>query len=134
MSGARQARCRCSSPDELVARLRAEGVRRYHDQHPFHQRMHAGQLTRAELQAWTLNRYYYQTRIPIKDAIIVSKSEDPAFRRAWIRRIHDHDGDGPTTGGSRCGCGWPRRWGSTATRWRAAGACCRACASPATPT
>ena len=87
------------APDELVARLRAEGVRRYHDQHPFHQRMHAGKLSRAELQTWTLNRYYYQTRIPIKDAIIVSKSEDPAFRRAWIRRIHDHDGDAPDTGG-----------------------------------
>ncbi len=80
------------SPDEMVARLRAEGVGRYHDQHPFHQRMHAGQLTREQLQSWTLNRYYYQTRIPIKDAIIVSKSEDRAFRRAWIRRVHDHDG------------------------------------------
>ena len=87
------------APDELVARLRAEGVGRYHDQHPFHQRMHAGQLTRAELQTWTLNRYYYQTRIPIKDAIIVSKSEDPAFRRAWIRRIHDHDGTDADDGG-----------------------------------
>jgi coenzyme PQQ biosynthesis protein C/coenzyme PQQ biosynthesis protein PqqD len=64
-----------------------------HDQHPFHQLMHAGKLTRDELATWTLNRYYYQTRIPIKDAIIVSKSEDPAFRRAWIRRVHDHDGD-----------------------------------------
>ena len=81
-------------PKSSSARLRAEGVRRYHDQHPFHQRMHAGALSRAELQAWTLNRYYYQTRIPIKDAVIVSKSEDPAFRRAWIRRIHDHDGRG----------------------------------------
>jgi pyrroloquinoline-quinone synthase len=39
-----------------------------------------------------LNRYYYQTRVPIKDAIILSKSEDPAFRRLWIHRIHDHDG------------------------------------------
>jgi pyrroloquinoline-quinone synthase len=92
-------------PEELVARLRAEGVRRYHDQHPFHQAMHAGQLTRVALQAWTLNRYYYQTRIPIKDAIILSKSEDPAFRRAWIRRIQDHDGapgidsDGDQEGG-----------------------------------
>ena len=46
-----------------------------------------------------LNRYYYQTRIPIKDAIILSKSDDPAFRRAWIRRIHDHDGERPVTGG-----------------------------------
>lgn len=87
------------SADELVARLREEGVRRYHDQHPFHQRMHAGNLTREQLQAWTLNRYYYQTRIPIKDAIILSKSEDPAFRRVWIHRLHDHDGEAPSTGG-----------------------------------
>jgi pyrroloquinoline-quinone synthase len=87
------------SPDELVARLRHEGVTRYHDLHPFHARMHAGTLTRDELSTWTLNRYYYQTRIPIKDAIIVSKSEDPAFRRAWIRRIHDHDGEDAASGG-----------------------------------
>jgi pyrroloquinoline-quinone synthase len=87
------------SADAFVARLREEGTRRYHDQHAFHQLMHAGKLTRDDLATWTLNRYYYQTRIPIKDAIIVSKSEDPAFRRAWIRRVHDHDGDGPDTGG-----------------------------------
>jgi pyrroloquinoline-quinone synthase len=87
------------SRDELVARLRHEGVTRYHDNHPFHRRMHAGTLTREELQVWTLNRYYYQTRIPIKDAVIVSKSEDPAFRRFWIRRITDHDGETPATGG-----------------------------------
>jgi pyrroloquinoline-quinone synthase len=30
--------------------------------------------------------------VPIKDALILSKSEDPAFRRSWIHRIHDHDG------------------------------------------
>ncbi len=89
------------SGDELVARLREEGVRRYHDHHPFHVRMHEGTLGRTDLQTWTLNRYYYQTRIPIKDAIIVSKSEDPAFRRVWIRRIQDHDGQGddPASGG-----------------------------------
>ena len=61
--------------------------------------MHEGRLTKYQLQQWVLNRYYYQTRIPIKDAIILSKSEDPAFRRLWISRIHDHDGDGPDTGG-----------------------------------
>ncbi len=81
------------APDDFIARLREEGTRRYHDQHPFHQLMHAGKLTRDDLATWTLNRYYYQTRIPIKDAIIVSKSEDPAFWREWIRRIHDHDDD-----------------------------------------
>jgi pyrroloquinoline-quinone synthase len=49
-----------------------------------------------------LNRYYYQTRIPIKDAVILAKAEDPAFRRLWIHRIQDHDGresDGPDSGG-----------------------------------
>ena len=78
--------------DAFLARLRAEGEKRYHDQHPFHVRMHAGGLSKAQIQGWVLNRFYYQTRIPIKDAIILSKSEDPVFRRSWIRRIHDHDG------------------------------------------
>jgi pyrroloquinoline-quinone synthase len=80
------------SRDQFVARLRDEGERRYHDHHPFHVAMHAGTLSREQLQAWVRNRYYYQTRIPIKDALILAKSEDPEFRRRWIRRIHDHDG------------------------------------------
>ncbi len=78
--------------DAFVARLKEEGEKRYHDRHPFHIRMHAGELSREQIQGWVLNRFYYQTRIPIKDAILLSKSDDPAFRRSWIRRIHDHDG------------------------------------------
>jgi hypothetical protein len=54
------------SKEELHRRLLAVGESRYHHLHPFHLRMHAGELTRAQLQAWTLNRYYYQSRIPIK--------------------------------------------------------------------
>src|SRR5215470_9146215 len=77
----------------LIERLRAEGEKRYHDHHRYHMLMHEGRLTREQLQQWVLNRYYYQTRIPIKDALILSKSEDPTFRRMWIRRIRDHDGD-----------------------------------------
>jgi pyrroloquinoline-quinone synthase len=87
------------APDALVARFRAEGERRYHDHHPFHVRMHAGELSKEELRAWVVNRFYYQTRIPIKDALILSKSEDPAFRRAWMRRIVDHDGAEEGQGG-----------------------------------
>lgn len=87
------------SKDELVARLRAVGAARYHDKHPFHVRMHAGELTKAEIQRWVLNRYYYQTRIPIKDALILAKSDDPAFRRTWMVRIVDHDGATEGEGG-----------------------------------
>ncbi len=87
------------TPDQFVARLREEGEKRYHDRHPFHIAMHAGQLSREQIQAWVRNRFYYQTRIPIKDAIILSKSEDPAFRRMWMRRIVDHDGAKDGEGG-----------------------------------
>ena len=38
--------------------------------------MHEGRLTRGQLQAWALNRYYYQSIIPVKDSIILSKSDD----------------------------------------------------------
>lgn len=85
--------------DAFVDWLRREGESRYHDRHRYHVLMHAGQLTQVQLQQWVLNRYYYQTRIPIKDAIIVSKSEDPAFRRMWLHRIVDHDGERDGEGG-----------------------------------
>jgi pyrroloquinoline-quinone synthase len=87
------------SPDAFVAWLRDEAAPRYHDRHPFHRAMHEGRLSRDQLKAWVANRYYYQTRIPVKDALILAKSEDPAFRRAWLRRIRDHDGDAEGEGG-----------------------------------
>jgi pyrroloquinoline-quinone synthase len=77
---------------EFEDRLRREGRARYHDQHPFHQRMHDGSLSPHELRVWVLNRYYYQTRLPIKDALIVAKSEDRTFRKTWADRIRQQDG------------------------------------------
>ena len=85
--------------EEFVQWLRREGESRYHDHHRYHALMHDGKLTKLQLQQWVLNRYYYQTRIPIKDAIILSKSEDPAFRRMWIHRVLDHDGEREDDGG-----------------------------------
>ena len=84
---------------QFVARFHAIGEERYHHKHPFHLMMHEGKLTRGQLQAWALNRYYYQSRIPIKDATILARSEDAEFRRAWRKRIFDHDGDGTHPGG-----------------------------------
>ena len=87
------------SAEEMRARLRQIGQARYHHRHPFHLMMHEGKLKRGQLQAWALNRYYYQSRIPIKDAIILSRSQDPEFRRAWSKRVLDHDGDATREGG-----------------------------------
>ena len=69
--------------EEFIDWVRREGESRYHDHHRYHQLMHDGKLTRLQLQQWVLNRYYYQTRVPIKDALILGKSEDPAFRRMY---------------------------------------------------
>jgi len=84
---------------EFETRLRRVGAERYHDKHPFNLRMHRGTLTPAELRTWVRNRYYYQTRIPVKDAAILTKSPDAGFRREWIQRIQDHDGRAPGEGG-----------------------------------
>jgi pyrroloquinoline-quinone synthase len=87
------------TPAKLEGAFRAIGAERYHHRHPFHQLMHEGKLTRGQLQAWALNRYYYQSIIPLKDAIVLSRAAEPAFRRAWRKRIIDHDGDGMRPGG-----------------------------------
>jgi pyrroloquinoline-quinone synthase len=61
--------------------------------------MHEGKLTRGQLQAWALNRFYYQSQIPVKDALVLSRSNDPQFRRRWRKRIVDHDGAAAGDGG-----------------------------------
>jgi pyrroloquinoline-quinone synthase len=83
---------------DLGARLRAQG-RRYHNLHPFHRRMDAGELSPEELQRWVANRFYYQKCIPLKDAAIISNCPEVEVRREWIKRIIDHDGTGEGTGG-----------------------------------
>lgn len=83
----------------LVTRIHEILGERYHHRHPFNIRLHGGECTREEVQRWVRNRYYYQTRIPIKDGVILTKTEDRAFRRGWIRRIRDHDGFDAREGG-----------------------------------
>ncbi|WP_108853305.1 pyrroloquinoline-quinone synthase PqqC [Albidovulum aquaemixtae] len=81
------------------ARLRRIGEERYHDRHPFHALLHSGGCTIDQVRAWVVNRYYYQCRIPMKDAAFMSRVEDPALRRAWRSRIEDHDGSEAREGG-----------------------------------
>lgn len=87
------------SPKEFEDRLRAIGAERYHNLHPFHRALHDGKLNKGQVQAWALNRYIYQARIPIKDAIIVSRLPTPQLRATWRVRIEDHDGTDGTDGG-----------------------------------
>ena len=86
---------------DFEARLRQIGADRYHDKHPFHARLHGGQCTPDEVRAWVINRWMYQSRIPMKDAAFMSRVEDPDLRRAWRKRIEDHDGGATEGGGIR---------------------------------
>jgi pyrroloquinoline-quinone synthase len=87
------------SPDALHAALRRIGAERYHNLHPFHRLLHDGGCSRAQVQAWALNRYYYQAQIPVKDATLLARLPTAELRREWRRRLVDHDGDAPGTGG-----------------------------------
>ncbi len=87
------------SPGELEAALRDIGARRYHRLHPFHALLHGGKCTKGQVQAWALNRYYYQAMIPIKDANLIARCEDSATRREWRSRLVDHDGEREGEGG-----------------------------------
>jgi pyrroloquinoline-quinone synthase len=91
------------APDRasFEARLKAIGAERYHDKHPFHTMLHDGACSMTQVRAWVINRYYYQSRIPMKDAAFLSRVEDPGLRRIWRRRIEDHDGGAGEGGGIR---------------------------------
>jgi len=87
------------SPAELESQLRQIGATRYHHLHPFHRLLHTGKCTRGQVQAWALNRYYYQSMIPIKDSSLIARCSDPEIRREWRGRLVDHDGEREGEGG-----------------------------------
>jgi len=87
------------SMEALESRLREVGETRYHHRHPFQLMLQNGELDKRQVQAWALNRYYYQAMIPIKDASLMARLEDPDLRRTWRSRLVDHDGEAPGEGG-----------------------------------
>ena len=91
------------SRESLEERLRAIGAERYHDKHPFHDKLHGGECSPDQVRAWVINRWAYQAAIPMKDAAFLSRCTDPDMRRAWRSRIEDHDGGINEVG-------WLRRW------------------------
>lgn len=86
------------SREEFEAQLRAKEIY-YHINHPYHLEMASGKLSREQIQGWVANRFYYQIKIPVKDANILANCPDRDTRRLWIQRIRDHDGDEADAGG-----------------------------------
>jgi pyrroloquinoline-quinone synthase len=86
------------SSTDFVAALRGLS-HRYWGTHPFHHRLHDGDLSEHELKLWAANRYYYQCVLPQKDAAIISNCPLPEIRRQWLDRIVYHDGTAAGDGG-----------------------------------
>jgi pyrroloquinoline-quinone synthase len=84
--------------ETFVGKLRAVGGCAYHDKHPFHVAMNEGLLLPEAVRGWVANRFYYQRKIPLKDAAILSNCPVLDVRRIWIHRIFDHDGVDTTRG------------------------------------
>ncbi len=74
--------------DELRERLAYSSQGR----HPLMELLHQGRLSRKQLQAWVVNRFYFQKSVPIKDAIILSKCPEMDVRRMWITRLLKREG------------------------------------------
>ena len=85
--------------EQFENELRKIGKKRYHDNCKFHHLLHSGKLNKGQVQAWAINRYYYQINISIKDSALMSRITDPSLRRIWIKRILDHDGRKGDEGG-----------------------------------
>jgi pyrroloquinoline-quinone synthase len=87
------------SGEEFVAALHGLSSR-YWGTHPFHHRLHNGELTEHELRMWAANRWYYQCNLPQKDAAIISNCPITEIRRQWLDRIVYHDGTTAGDGGA----------------------------------
>jgi len=96
--------------EDLEQALRAVGERQYHDLHPFHKLLHGGKLNRGQVQAWALNRFYYQISIPRKDLSIMSRMDDRELRCAWMHRVQEHDGIGADGRTDETKVGGIERW------------------------
>ena len=76
---------------DFEARLREIGRLRYHDKHPFHKLLHSGGCTPDQVRAWVINRYYYQSRIPMKDAACQGGFETGDDVEDSVDRLHHRE-------------------------------------------
>ena len=86
------------SKSEFAAEVRKALEPRYVDKHPFMQALYRGKLTRKQVQAWIVNRFYLQNCIGSKDAAVLSNCPVPEVRRIWISRTLRREGMGDSVG------------------------------------
>ena len=89
---------RVMTRDELARRVEGAIRDRYIDRHPLMQLLYRGGLSKKQLRAWIVNRFYMQNSIGSKDAAILSNCPVPEVRRLWISRSVRREGLESTVG------------------------------------
>jgi pyrroloquinoline-quinone synthase len=84
--------------DEFLSLLQKRIRDMYQDRHPLMQMLYAGKLTRKQVKAWIINRFYLQKNIPLKDAAILSNCPEAEVRKLWIGRLLKREGLGGSIG------------------------------------
>ena len=95
----RQKNLKVMNREQFILALKKLGEERYHSLHPFHKLLHFGKLSHGQIQAWALNRFYYQWSIPRKDLTLMARIDDIDLRLEWRSRVIDHEGDIDGSGG-----------------------------------
>ncbi|HLQ03251.1 MAG TPA: hypothetical protein VK114_00525 [Nitrososphaerales archaeon] len=72
--------------------LRSALKPRYIDRHPFMRLLYKGELSKKQIHAWLINRFYLQNNIISKDAAILSNCPLPEIRRIWMSRTIRREG------------------------------------------
>ena len=66
----------------------------FRNDHPFEQLLDEGRATKEQMQVWLCNRYLFQKTMVVKDAIVLAKCPDKAFRQIWAKRLQEADEEG----------------------------------------
>lgn len=76
----------------FVWSLIEEGQKRFPEQHPFLKLFYDGKLTLDQLRSWAVNRYYFHSHIPEKEAAIAANCP-PDVRQLWIEKLIEEAGE-----------------------------------------
>lgn len=77
---------------EFIEELRSKLLPHYIDKHPLMKALYSGRLTKKQIQAWVINRFYFMRNVAIKDAAILSNCPEQEVRKIWISRALRREG------------------------------------------
>ena len=80
------------SREKFLEALKDSLTPRYIDKHPLMEMLYGGELSKKQLQAWIVNRFYMQKNVGMKDAAILSNCPEQEVRRIWISRSLRREG------------------------------------------